>query len=274
MSQQLRSYQFGSVALFVLIHLSVVAAFFVRFSPWLLVWTAATYAIRMFAVTAGYHRYFSHRSYKLGRRAQFVMAALAQSSGQKGVLWWAAHHRQHHRHSDEEADVHSPWQRNFWWAHVGWVVSNEYDAFDERQIADFARFPELRWLDRYHWVPAVVFAALVLLIGGPAAFVWGFLVSTVLLYHATFCINSLAHVFGSRRFDTPDQSRNNWLLALLTFGEGWHNNHHFSMASCSQGFRWWELDITYGVLKVLSYLGIARDLRPFRIPRSNVFGGI
>jgi len=134
MSQQLRSYQFGSVALFVLIHLSVVAAFFVRFSPWLLVWTAATYAIRMFAVTAGYHRYFSHRSYKLGRRAQFVMAALAQSSGQKGVLWWAAHHRQHHRHSDEEADVHSPWQRNFWWAHVGWVVSNEYDAFDSSAL--------------------------------------------------------------------------------------------------------------------------------------------
>jgi len=157
---------------------------------------------------------------------------------------------------------------------VGWVLSNEYDSHDERQIADFAKFPELRWLDCYHWVPAVILAFLILLIGGPAAFVWGFLVSTVLLYHATFCINSLAHVFGSRRFDTPDQSRNNWFFVLLTFVEGWHNNHHFSMTSCRQGFCWWELDITYGVLKVLSYLGIARELRPFRIPRNKDLGGI
>lgn len=266
MRQSSRRYEFGAVSVFVLLHLGVFAVFFVSFTPQLLLWMAGTYAVRMFGVTAGYHRYFSHRSYKLGRAAQFVMAALAQSSGQKGVLWWAAHHRQHHRHSDEEADVHSPWLRGFWWAHVGWVLSNEYDAYDQKQIADFAKFPELRWLDQYHWVPALVFAALVLLIGGPAAFVWGFVVSTVLLYHCTFCINSLAHIFGTRRFNTPDQSRNNWVLALLTFGEGWHNNHHFSMASCRQGYRWWEVDITYAVLKALSYLGIARDLRPFRVP--------
>jgi stearoyl-CoA desaturase (delta-9 desaturase) len=259
-------YEFRMVVLFVLVHVGVLAVFFVPFSPRLLLWTAATYAIRMFAVTAGYHRYFSHRSYNLGRSAQFWMAALAQTSGQKGVLWWAAHHRWHHRYSDAEPDVHSPGLRGFWWAHVGWILSNEYDGYDEKQIADFAKFPELRWLDRYHWVPVVTFALLVLLIGGPAAFVWGFVVSTVLLYHVTFCINSLAHVFGSRRFDTPDQSRNNWFLALLTFGEGWHNNHHFSMASCRQGYRWWEVDITYAVLKVLSFLGIARDLRPFRVP--------
>lgn len=268
-----RDYEFGAVSIFVLIHLSVIAVFFVPFSPRLLLWMGATYAIRMFAVTAGYHRYFSHRSYKLGRAAQFCMAALAQSSGQKGVLWWAAHHRWHHRYSDAAPDVHSPSLRGFWWAHVGWILSNEYDNYDEKQIADFAKFPELRWLDKHHWVPALIFALAVLFLGGLNAFVWGFLVSTVLLYHATFCINSLAHVIGSRRFDTPDQSRNNWLLALLTFGEGWHNNHHFSMASCRQGFRWWEVDITYGMLKLLSYLGIARELRPFRISTSNPSGG-
>jgi len=269
-----RNYQFGAVALFALIHAGVVAVFFVPFSPKLLLWTAATYAIRMFGVTAGYHRYFSHRSYKLDRWAQFLMAVLAQTSGQKGVLWWAAHHRQHHRYADHEKDIHSPLQRGFWWAHVGWVLSNEYDSYDRKQVADLARFPELRWLDRYHLVPAALFAALVLLTGGPAAFVWGYLVSTVLLYHGTFAINSLAHLFGSRRFDTPDQSRNNWLLALLTFGEGWHNNHHFSMASCRQGYRWWEVDITYGVLKFLSFLGIARELRPFRVPAHALRGAV
>jgi stearoyl-CoA desaturase (delta-9 desaturase) len=265
-------YEFRMVFLFLLVCDGVLAVFLAHFSPRLLLRTAATYSIRMFAVTAGYHRYFSHRSYKLGRAPQFCMAALAQSSGQKGVLWWGAHQRWHHRYSDAEPDVHSPGMTGLRWAHVGWILSSEYEVYDEKQIADFAKFPEWRWLERYHWAQAVVFAPVVLLAGGPAAFVWGFLVSTVLLYHATFCINSLAHVFGSRRFETPDQSRNNWFLALLTFGEGWHNNHHSSMASCRLGFRWWEVDITCAVLKVLSFLGIARDLRPFRVPSQRVRG--
>jgi stearoyl-CoA desaturase (delta-9 desaturase) len=220
----------------------------------------------MFGVTAGYHRYFSHRSYRLGRVAQFLLALLAQTSGQKGVLWWAAQHRQHHRHSDREEDVHSPWQRGFWWSHVGWILSNRHDGYDARQVSGLARFPELRWIDRHHWLPAAAFAAIILWAGGWDAFVWGFVVSTVLLYHCTFAINSVAHLYGSRRFDTPDHSRNNWLLALVTFGEGWHNNHHFSMGSCRQGLRWWEIDLTYAALKVMEVFGIARDLRPFRSP--------
>jgi len=225
---------------------------------------AFTYLIRMFGVTAGYHRYFSHRSYRLSRVAQFLMAFLAQSSGQKGVLWWAAHHRQHHRESDRENDVHSPWQRGFWWSHVGWVVSNEFDEYDPKDIAEFYKCPELRWLNRHHWVPTVALAALVLAIGGWAAFFWGYEVSTVVLYHCTFSINSLAHLFGSRRFDTPDHSRNNALLALITLGEGWHNNHHYSPGSCRQGYRWWEIDITFAVLTVLRWLGVVSELRPFR----------
>lgn len=261
-----RGYQFGAVAFFVLLHLAVGAVYFYPPTPTLLLWFASTYSIRMFGITAGYHRYFSHRSYKLGRVAQFLMALLAQSSGQKGVLWWAAHHRQHHRFSDLEPDVHSPWQRGLWWSHAGWVLSNEHDGCDLKKVGDLARFPELRWIDRHHWVPTVAFAAVVLALGGPAAFVWGYVVSTVVLYHCTFSINSLAHVFGTRRFNTPDHSRNNWLLAIITFGEGWHNNHHFSMGSCRQGYRWWEIDITYGVLKLLSWMGVARDLRAFRLP--------
>ena len=264
--RRLSNYHFGTVVPFVVLHLGVAAMFWFPPTASLLLWMAATYSIRMFGVTGGYHRYFSHRSYRLGRVAQFLMAFLAQTSGQKGVLWWAAHHRQHHRHSDREQDIHSPWQRGFWWSHVGWVLSNEYDAYDQKKVADLARFPELRWLNRHHWVPTVVFAALVLGVGGVGAFVWGYVVSTVLLYHCTFSINSVAHLIGSRRFETSDQSRNNWLLALVTFGEGWHNNHHFHMGSCRQGIRWWEIDITYGVLKLMALVGIARDLRPFRTP--------
>ena len=238
----------------------------------LLAWLAVTYSVRMLGVTAGYHRYFSHRSYRLGRVAQFLMAFLAQTSGQKGVLWWAAHHRDHHRHSDEEQDIHSPQRRGFWWSHIGWILSNEHDAHEPKKVADLVKFPELRWLDRHHWVPTFMFAAFILWAGGVAAFVWGYVVSTVLLYHCTFAINSLAHLFGTRRFDTADHSRNNWLLALITFGEGWHNNHHFSMGSCRQGIRWWEVDVTYWVLKLFALLGIARDLRPFRIPAPRAQG--
>ncbi len=260
----LRNYRLGASGFFVLIHAGALSVFFFPFSRHLLFWMLATYFVRTFGITAGYHRYFSHRSYKLNRFWQFLMAFLAQTSAQKGVLWWAAQHRQHHRYSDRDGDVHSPVRRGFWWAHVGWVLSNDHDGYDPRQIADFARYPELRWLDRHHWVPTVLLAAALLLVGGPAVFAWGYLLSTVVLYHFTFSINSLAHMFGSRRFETLDDSRNNWALALITLGEGWHNNHHFSMSSCRQGDRWWELDITYLVLRFASLLGIARDLRPFR----------
>ena len=259
-------YRFGAVGFFLLIHLGAFLVFFVPFRWSLVAWLLGSYLLRMFGVTAGYHRYFSHRSYKLTRVGQFLMAFLAQTSGQKGALWWAAHHRDHHRHSDDLEDVHSPWIRTFWWSHVGWVLSNEYDEYNPRRIADFGRFAELRWLDRYHWLPIACYGAAIFAVGGFSAFVWGFLLSTVLLYHCTFAINSFAHIFGNRRFDTPDESRNNWLLALITLGEGWHNNHHFSMGSCRQGLRWWEIDITYYALRLLSFAGIARDLRPFRYP--------
>jgi stearoyl-CoA desaturase (delta-9 desaturase) len=264
-------YRPGVVGVFLLIHIVALGVFLVPFRVGLLWWLLATYSLRMFGVTAGYHRYFSHRSYKMGRTAQFLMAVLAQTSGQKGILWWAAQHRIHHRHSDREADVHSPVQRGFWWSHAGWVLSNEFDAYDTRSVADFGKFPELRWLDKHHWVPGLSFSILMGLISLAAydagIFLWGYVLSTVLVYHCTFAINSFAHIFGSQRFDTADDSRNNWWLALITFGEGWHNNHHFSISSCRQGYRWWEIDITYYLLKILSWFGIARDLRPFRVPR-------
>lgn len=262
-----RGYRLGAVVPFALLHLAALSVLFVPFSLSMLAWFAGSYLLRMFGVTAGYHRYFSHRSYRLGRVAQFALAFLAQTSAQKGALWWAAHHREHHRNSDEERDIHSPWRQGFWWSHAGWILSNRYDEYDAKRIADFAKYPELRWLDRHHWVPTVVYAAAILAIGGPGAFVWGYVASTVFLYHATFTINSLAHLWGTRRFETADQSRNNLFLALLTLGEGWHNNHHHSMSSCRQGYRWWEIDITYLALRALGLLGIARDFRSFRAER-------
>jgi stearoyl-CoA desaturase (delta-9 desaturase) len=258
-----KHYDLGSMIPFLLLHASVLLVFTVPFSLGMIGWLAGSYYLRMFGVTGGYHRYFSHRSYKLNRFWQFWIAFLAQTSGQKGALWWAAHHRDHHLYSDRKEDLHSPVHEGFWWSHLGWILSDEYDSYDPKRIADLRKFPELRLLDRFHMLPTVIYGAAIWFIGGYDAFVWGFLVATVVLYHGTFLINSLAHIWGSRRFATPDESRNNFWLALVTMGEGWHNNHHHFMSSVRQGIRWWEVDLTYYVLCVLSWLGIARDLRPF-----------
>jgi stearoyl-CoA desaturase (delta-9 desaturase) len=251
---------------FALMHIAALAVFLFPFHWSLVAWLVGSYFLRMFAVTAGYHRYFSHRSYRMNRFWQFAIAFLAETSAQKGILWWASHHRHHHLMSDRKADIHSAVQEGFWWSHVGWILSDQYDNYDPAAVADFGKYPELRWLDKYHLVPAIVYAVAIFLIGGWDAFVWGFVLATVVLYHGTFFINSLSHVWGSRRFATPDESRNNFALAILTLGEGWHNNHHFYMSSVRQGIRWWEVDITFYVLKVLSFVGVTRDLRPFRMP--------
>jgi len=246
---------------FIALHLSLVAVFFVPVEPTALLLCGITYFVRMFGITGGYHRYFAHRSYRTSRVFQFVLAWLGCSAMQKGPLWWASHHREHHRHSDTPQDPHSPHETSFWWSHVGWILSTEHSATPWEAIPDWSRYPELRWLDRHHWVPGLSLAVLCWLVGDWSGLVWGFLVSTILCYHATFTINSLSHLFGSRRYATADDSRNNLLLALLTLGEGWHNNHHHYQSSANQGFFWWEIDISYYVIWVLSRLRITWDLR-------------
>jgi stearoyl-CoA desaturase (Delta-9 desaturase) len=229
-----------------------------------------SYYLRMFFVTAGYHRYFSHRTFKTSRVGQLLFAFLAQTSAQKGALWWASHHRWHHKKSDQPGDVHSVRQQGFWWAHIGWILSDEWAATDEKRVADLTRYPELRLLNSTSWqlVPAVIYAVVCLALGGWWGLTWGFFVSTVLLWHGTFTINSLAHVFGRRRYATRDDSRNSLVLALLTLGEGWHNNHHHFQASANQGFRWWEIDISYYLLLLLERIGVVWDVR--RAPASVV----
>jgi stearoyl-CoA desaturase (Delta-9 desaturase) len=255
-----RIHPFKSIPFF-LMHFAMIAAFFVPFRWELVALCIASYAIRMFGITAGYHRYFSHRSYKMGRIPQFLMAFLGSTSSQKGVLWWAAHHRTHHKYSDQPEDIHSPLQRGFWWSHVGWILSDKYDETDWDQIKDLVKFPELKWLNQYHVVPVILYGTAFFLLGGAEAFVWGFVISTVLLWHGTFTINSLSHVYGSPRYITGDTSKNNFWLALITLGEGWHNNHHCYQSSTNQGFFWWEVDCSYYVLKALSWVGITSDLR-------------
>jgi stearoyl-CoA desaturase (delta-9 desaturase) len=190
-----------------------------------------------------------------------VLAWIGCSAVQKGPLWWAGHHRHHHKHSDEDPDVHSPVLRGFWWSHVGWFLCTRYDDTDYNAIKDFTRYRELRWLNDYHVIPGVLLAVGCTAFMGWQGLVWGFLISTVLLYHGTFVINSLCHMIGTVRYATGDESRNSLLLALITLGEGWHNNHHHYQSSTRQGFFWWEIDISYYILTVLSWLGLVWDLR-------------
>jgi stearoyl-CoA desaturase (delta-9 desaturase) len=245
---------------FLLAHFACLAAIWTGVTWQALAICVALYVARMFGVTAGYHRYFSHRTYRTSRVGQFLLACLAQSSAQCGAIWWAAKHRHHHRHADTELDIHSPRQQGFWYAHVGWIFSKYHVKTDYATVPDLARYPELVWLDRYKYVPPIVLAALVWLAAGWGGLVVGFFWSTVLCYHGTFMINSLAHVHGTTRYVTGDDSRNNWWLAIVTLGEGWHNNHHAYQRSTRQGFLWWEFDPTFYVLKALSWVGIVWDL--------------
>jgi stearoyl-CoA desaturase (Delta-9 desaturase) len=245
----------------VLVHLAALGALFVGFRWYYPLVALGSYYFRMFWVTVGYHRYFSHRSFKTSRPFQFVLAFMAMTSAQKGVLWWAAHHRDHHKYSDTPQDLHSPLQSGLWWSHVGWVMSPKFNATKLDRIRDFARFPELRWLNRWYLVPPVVYFTVLGLVGGLPLILWGGVIGTVLLWHGSFTVNSLAHLYGTRRYQTSDGSRNNWWLALLTCGEGWHNNHHHYQSSANQGWFWWEIDASYYGLKLFSWLRLVSDLR-------------
>jgi len=246
---------------FLAMHLACLAVFFVPATWQGVVLCAGLYFVRMFGITAGYHRYFSHRSYKTSRWFQFLLSVLGCSAMQKGPLWWTAHHREHHRHSDTIQDPHSPRTNSFWWSHVGWVLAKDYEKTNWPVVHDWSRYPELRWLNRNHWLPGLVLAVLCFLVDGWTGLVWGFFVSTVLLYHAVFAVNSICHLFGRRRYATADQSRNNLWVAIVTLGEGWHNNHHRYQSSTNQGFFWWEIDISYYLIKFLGCLGLVWDIR-------------
>ncbi len=226
------------------------------------VWVAAVvlYWVRIWFVTAGYHCYFAHRSFKTSRAFQFVLALGAATSGQGSALRWAAAHRYHHAYSDRDLDLHSPVKRSFWYAHMGWLFSTRYLAPSEPRSGPFVRYPELVWLERHSNVPTFTLMGATLLLWGLPGFFIAFGLSTILVYHATFTVNSLAHVFGSRPYPTTDDSRNNWFVAVIMLGGGWHNNHHRYPQSARQGIKWWEWDPTYYALVALSWVGIVWDI--------------
>ncbi|MGB1661197.1 MAG: acyl-CoA desaturase [Planctomycetota bacterium] len=259
---------------FWLSHLALISLYWVGVSPVAIGLCVLFYFVRMFGITGFYHRYFSHRTFRTSRVVQFLGAVLGASSAQRGPIWWASHHRHHHRHSDEPVDSHSPKQDGFWWSHVLWFLADKNFPIKDELVKDLNRYPELRFLDRYDYVIPLLYWGMCYLIGdllathspelgtnGWQMLVWGGFVSTVLLWHGTFTINSLAHKWGSTRYKTGDDSRNNWFLAILTLGEGWHNNHHHYQHTARQGFYWWEFDITYYILWLGSCVGLVSGLK-------------
>lgn len=255
-------------------HIACVGVFFVRGGWAAFAVFAGMYVVHVFALTAGYHRYFSHKSFKTSRAFQYILAVLGTTAAQRDPLWWASHHRIHHQTADTEDDPHSPRLHGFWWAHIGWVMKRELTETRFDKIKDFAKYPELLWLNRHPYAPAMALAAFLLSLGsllhaarpawgatGPQFLFYGFFLSTVAVYHVTFCINSVSHMFGSRRFAVEDNSRNNWVLGLLAMGEGWHNNHHRYSVCARQGFRWWEIDLSYLALRMLQWFHIVWDIR-------------
>ena len=247
---------------FILIHAGCLGVPWVGASVSAVLLAVALFAVRMFAITAFYHRYFSHRAFRTSRAMQFLFALLGASAVQRGPLWWASHHRHHHAHADRPADAHSASQYGFAWSHAGWFLSRANFATRHELVRDLARYPELRLLDRFDVLAPALLAGVLYAAGGLEFVVWGFCISTVALWHATFTINSLAHRYGRRRYATRDDSRNSLWLALLTFGEGWHNNHHHYPGAARQGFYWWEIDLAWYGLKLLAATGLVWDLRP------------
>jgi len=246
---------------FVVLHLAPLAIIWTGVDLRSLLLCAACYAFNVVGITLGYHRYFSHRTYKTSRAFQFVLACLGCTALQKGPLWWASIHRHHHRHSDTTEDAHSPVVNGFFWSHIGWIFAPDWNEGDPKSVRDLSRYPELRWLERLHWLPPLLLATACFLIGGWSGLVVGFFLSNLLSHHATFLVNSACHLWGGRRYSTADHSRNNTLVALLTFGEGWHNNHHHYQSSANQGFFWWEVDISYYLIRLLAAVGLVWDVR-------------
>ena len=255
-------------------HLACVLVLWTGISPTAAWIGLATLLVRMFGLTGGYHRYFCHHSFKTSRVFQFMLAWAGAAAAQKGPLWWAGHHRSHHRYSDTEADVHPPGVKGFYWAHIGWVMAEANVRTKTEWVPDWLKFRELSWLDRNHYVAPISLAVGLFGLGtwlkaahpelgtsGLQLLAVAFFLSTTVLYHVTFAVNSVGHTVGSRRYDTRDASRNGLLLALVTAGEGWHNNHHRYPTSERQGFYWWEVDATHYVVALLGWVRVVWDIR-------------
>ena len=254
-----------NVVVFWTVQASALLVFAVAFHWSLAALGVASHFIRMLGITLGFHRQLAHRSFRTARPTRFFWARLGTSAMQKGPLWWAGNHVYHHRFADRAGDPHSPQLAGFYRAHIGWFLDDmTHDRSDPQNpvCQEFSAYPEMRFLDRFYALPPLALAAGLFLAGGWPWLVWGFCVPTVTLAHATFAINTVNHLWGSRRFATPDDSRNNLWTALLTLGEGWHNNHHRFPRAARNGLYWWEIDPTWWTIRALAALGLAWDVQP------------
>jgi stearoyl-CoA desaturase (delta-9 desaturase) len=242
------------------------------FMPAYFTWSALLVCLLMHWFNGGigiclcYHRLLTHRSFATRPRwLEYVLTMIGCCASEGGPVGWVADHRRHHAHSDEELDVHTPHQ-GFWWSHMLWWLTPEADTahtpeYYARWAPDLARDPVLMWLDRWFFIFPIAEAALLYAVGGMPWLVWGFFVSCVLMLHSTWLVNSATHVWGYRSHKTRDDSTNLWWVALLTYGEGWHNNHHAYQTSARHGMRWWEVDMTYITIKLMSFVGLAYAIK-------------
>jgi len=252
------------VSVFWLVQVSALLAFAVSFEWWYLAVWGVSHFLRAIGLTLAFHRYYAHRSFQMNRVARFVWTLIGTAAMQKGPLWWAGHHVNHHRFADREGDPHSPAVSGFYYAHIGWFLNDaRHDRLEPNNpvVRDFSKAPEIAFLDRYFFVPPLLLAVALFAGGGLPLLIWGFCLPTTTLAHATFAINTVNHLFGSRRFDTRDESRNNVFTALFAAGEGWHNNHHRYQRAARNGFYWWELDPTWYVIRAMAAVGLAWNVQ-------------
>ncbi len=216
-------------------------------------------------ICLGYHRFLTHQSFKAPRFVGYLLATLGCLANQGGPIAWVATHRYHHANSDQPEDPHSPVVNGFWWAHMGWALHDNAlldDFRSYRRLAlDLAKDPYLCFIDRTHWIWSWLLAVPLFFWGGWSAVLWGIFFRSVFVYHCTWFVNSATHRWGYRNYETGEGSRNLWWVALLAYGEGWHNNHHAYQRSARHGLRWWEMDLTYLTIKAMSWLRLARDIQ-------------
>jgi stearoyl-CoA desaturase (delta-9 desaturase) len=221
-----------------------------------------------FGISLGYHRLHTHQSYQAPRFIEYLFAILGTLTLEGGPIFWVGTHRIHHAKSDQPGDPHSP-RDGAWWSHMGWIVWGETNHNNTRLMAkftpDLAKHRFYLWLNNYHWVPLAFLGAGLLWFGGLPMFLWGICLRIVVGLHSTWLINSATHIWGSRRFNTKDDSRNIWWVALITFGEGWHNNHHAHPTSARHGLAWYEFDISWITLKLMRRVGLAKRIRVAKI---------
>jgi stearoyl-CoA desaturase (delta-9 desaturase) len=248
-----------------LVQLSAAGVLLVPFHWGLVPLWAASHFLRAIGLTLAFHRYFAHRAFQMSRATRFAWAWIGTSAMQKGPLWWAGNHVDHHKYADREGDPHSPRLSGFYYAHIGWFLDDaKWERVSQANpvLRDFGSVPEIAFLDRWYIVPPLTLAVAMFAMGGFPWLFWGFCLPTMTLAHATFAINTVNHLWGSRRFDTIDESRNNPITAFFAVGEGWHNNHHRYQRSARNGFYWWEFDPTWYAIKAMSWVGLAWDIQP------------